>query len=325
MKSHARVATARRRPAAAPRGAASPRPGPGRPEIRRILWACDFSASSGRALDQAVSWAGLFGAEITALHVLPATLPPSGGLLSVPNPALLDPRLKSTLRRDLERFLEPARSARVSTSLDLRVGKPAEEISRMAAELPADLVVMGAHGRSLVERWVLGSVTERVLRRAPCPVLVVPGRAVTRPRAANTILCATDLSESAAEGLRYAACFARAGRSRLLLVHVLEGAPARGRVKQGTWPEAWAVVAAKARDRLLTDLARERRTEEPGRAIVSGGRPAAEILRLAQEKGVRLIVLGARGSGLGALNPFGSTARRVADAARCPVLVVRGK
>jgi nucleotide-binding universal stress UspA family protein len=322
MMSHLRAPTARRQPVTTRQAETTGRPRPGGPEIRRVRWSCDFSTASGRALDQAVSWAGLFGAEITALHVIAATLPPSGGLFSIPNPALLDPRLKGTLRRDLERFLEPARSAHMPASLDLRVGEPAEEICRLAAELPADLVVMGAGGRRPLERWRLGSATERVLRSAPCPVLVVPGRAAARSRAANIILCATDFSELGAEGLRYAAAFARAGRARLLLLHVLEDAPTGGRDKE-TWPVAWAPLAAEARHRLQKDLDRERGTGGPGQAIVAAGRPDTEIVLRAREAGARLIVLGAWGGGRTALRPFGFTARRVAEAARCPVLVIR--
>ena len=143
--------------------------------LRRILWPCDLGVVSNRALEQAVVLARLAGAEIRALHVVADTLPPSVDLVAVPNPALLDPKLRPRLVRELERRLEPARAAGVAARAQVRVGKPAREILRVAAELPADLVVMGAHERGRVARLFLGSVSERVLRAAPCPVLVVRG------------------------------------------------------------------------------------------------------------------------------------------------------
>lgn len=293
--------------------------------LKRILWPCDLTAMAGQAREWAIALARLSGAELRALHVVAASLPPSGGFLSVPNPALLDPHLRPRLVRKLERLLEPAQGAEVSARPDVRVGKAAQEILRLAASLPADLVVMGAHARGRVARWFLGSVTERVLRAAPCPVLVVRG--AQRPEAApfRTILCATDFTRPAVAALRCARALARDGNAQLLVAHVVEGAPGKGPSAATSRPHGWAAVEANARAGLRAAVAEEdaggrvRRTEE----IVARGRPHEEILKLARRRKANLIVVG-RGR-FSVLPTFGSCARRIAEAAFCPVLVVPGK
>jgi nucleotide-binding universal stress UspA family protein len=74
----------------------------------------------------------------------------------------------------LREWLVPAETAGLQTSTFVEVGNPAARILEHAASLPADLVVLGTHGRSGFERLMLGSVTEKVLRKAGCPVLTVP-------------------------------------------------------------------------------------------------------------------------------------------------------
>ena len=85
------------------------------------------------------------------------------------------------------------------------MGQPAPAILDCAVRLPADLIVMGTHGAGGFERFVLGSVAEKVLRRAACPVLTVPSRAhATSVLPFKRVVCAVDFSDSSLTALHYA-------------------------------------------------------------------------------------------------------------------------
>src|SRR4029079_5134329 len=118
----------------------------------------------------------------------------------------------------------PARRAGLQARGKLRDGDPATETVGMARELRADLIVMGTSGRSGFSRWVLGSVAETVLRRAPCPVLTVPPRAGddADPMFFKRIVCAADFSPASEAAVRYATALAAEADASLLLVHVLD-------------------------------------------------------------------------------------------------------
>jgi nucleotide-binding universal stress UspA family protein len=138
--------------------------------ISRILCPVDFSTFSRHALDYAVGIARWYNAGITALHVIPpisAFAPPTGeGLYP---PLVFSPSDLQQYRDELAAFAAASGVAALDT--EVTEGSVAGEIVRFVKELPADLVVMGTHGRSGFERLMLGSVTEKLLRKAPCPVL----------------------------------------------------------------------------------------------------------------------------------------------------------
>jgi len=135
---------------------------------KRMCCAVDFSEPSRSALAAAADLARRLGAELTLLHVYE---PPA-----VANEALVERYGRAAI--DLERQLGEwraegeSRAGRPAHSTIL-IGKPAVEIERFAREGGFHLLVLGSHGRGGVERLVLGSLAERVLREAPCPVLVV--------------------------------------------------------------------------------------------------------------------------------------------------------
>jgi nucleotide-binding universal stress UspA family protein len=141
------------------------------PTFRRICCPVDFSAPSTVALRAAAELAKRLGASLTILHVhqetpVPAPFQPDPGQDPSADERLAEARrLLDVARRDAEAAL----GAPVPT--ELLVGDPVHEIELRAADY--DLLVMGTHGRTGVRRLVLGSVTDRVLKRAPCPVVVV--------------------------------------------------------------------------------------------------------------------------------------------------------
>lgn len=144
----------------------------------RILVPTDGSALATAAARQAVDLAALAGAEVHALYVVDADA------IGFAEPAQIDvEEVRSSLRIQGEEATaaigELAEAAGVRVVDEVRVGAPAEEILEYGRQADVDLVVMGTHGRSGLARFLLGSVTERVLRAAPVPVLAVPPEDLT--------------------------------------------------------------------------------------------------------------------------------------------------
>jgi nucleotide-binding universal stress UspA family protein len=291
-------------------------------DIRRILCPSDFSGCSGRALVQAARIAARHDATVVALHVVPSSLPAPGRIGALTNPALLAPDLHERTLSGLRHFVAHAVPER-HVEIEVREGVPAREILRRAEELPADLLVIGSHGRAGFEKWVLGSVAERVLRSARCPVLTVPssGAPPSGPALFGTVLWATDFSAPADAALEYAVALAVRERSRLLLVHVTAHEPEPG--APGAPPDLATQLQQRAREWLDAAVPEDARRLCPVEAIVAAGRPHREIVRLAAERNAELIVMGAQGADVLDRMIFGSTAHRVVRAAPCPVLTVR--
>ena len=137
--------------------------------LKRILVPTDFSETSEAALSYGVALAHAFKAQLYLLHV--AEHRGEGepehpiGLVDEATPTPAQEQLVALLTERQIQELRPERA--------LRIGKPYSEIVRYAQEHEIDLIVMGTHGREGVARVLIGSVAEKVVRRAPCPVLTV--------------------------------------------------------------------------------------------------------------------------------------------------------
>lgn len=142
-------------------------------KLQRILVPTDFSDLADEALGMAITMARMFGATIEVLHVAgtASVLPPPMEVVSF---ATLVPDLYQQLQRKLEDSVPRLKVAEVPYETHLMEGVAHLEIVKRAEEMKADLIVMGTHGHGALAHAVLGSVTERVLHRAHCPVLVVP-------------------------------------------------------------------------------------------------------------------------------------------------------
>jgi nucleotide-binding universal stress UspA family protein len=277
-------------------------------------------------LRHAVSLARQFGAELKVAHVVPSLSPRSAPGLSS---AFLttDSRARELAETGLKSFVTPAVEARIPVQTEVREGDPWREILALAEELPADLVVLGTHGRGGFERLVLGSVAEKLLRRLPCPILTVcheEGRTWEAPGLVRRILCATDLTTSSAAAVAAALSLAARNQARVTLLHAVEELPWAGET-------AFFAEAAAYRKQLEHEAARElheaaQKAEAQFGVEVDewlGSGPAHhEILRMAAEEQADLIVLGPGHGGLDRLL-FGSHAQEVVRRATCPVLIVR--
>jgi nucleotide-binding universal stress UspA family protein len=135
--------------------------------IRTILHPTDFSGSAQYAFRLACSLARDHGARLVVLHAAPECVPVPGGA----GQAEIAAEHQKRLRRKLEQVTPPDATLRVDHLLEC--GDPADVICRVSREAGFDLVVMGTHGRTGLHRLLMGSVAEKVVRRAACPVLVV--------------------------------------------------------------------------------------------------------------------------------------------------------
>lgn len=143
--------------------------------INHILSPLDFSETSAHAIELATHIAGWYESRITALHVVTPLVTPYPGLPAVDprtDPLLGEPGRRRMCGEILDAFRE-ARAAGTSVDAMVNVGQPAREILDCAARLPADLIVMGTHGRRGIRRIALGSDAEQVLRTSPVPLLLV--------------------------------------------------------------------------------------------------------------------------------------------------------
>jgi nucleotide-binding universal stress UspA family protein len=326
------------------------------PLFRTILIAADFSGSSRQAFRVACSFARADEARMIVLHVVEplyvAEEPVYFGQHTVHFSVVeRDPSEYELLKRGLCQSYVPDHPLEVEYRT--RDGIPAEEILGSAEELGCDLVVMGTHGRTGLDRLLTGSVAESVLRKAHCPVLALrspthltatPETGDEVPRSPDAIPCAgapaesappqeqeaaslpirtilspTDYSDRSEAALSVARTLARDEGARLIVLHV---APVEillaGIAGVGMDPRLYRDGLEEVRGRLDgPDLA------YPVESRLRRGDAAKEILGSAEELGCDLIVMGTHGrSGLGRLL-IGSVAEAVLRGARCPVLTVK--
>ena len=154
-----------------------------KPEIRRILVPLDFSPASDRALGYARALSEEFGAPLYLLHVI------EDRLMTGPWPAEVYlgelPKLREDLVKEAERrmlaTLESLAAEGIQATGEVLIGGPSHVIIEQANTVNADLIVMGTHGRTGITHLLIGSVAERVIRHAPCPVFVIRERKAAEP------------------------------------------------------------------------------------------------------------------------------------------------
>jgi len=145
--------------------------------IRRVLYATDFSEASGRVFAAALSIAKSLDARVTILYVLPPVVPTVPELyLDAVTLDQLDKQARRWSAQQLDRLGARAKRAGVKAAPLLRDGDAADQIVSACRSVKADLIVVGTHGRRGLPKFFLGSVAERVVAMAPCPVVTVRGQ-----------------------------------------------------------------------------------------------------------------------------------------------------
>jgi nucleotide-binding universal stress UspA family protein len=297
-------------------------------EFKHILCPVDFSDASKHAMHHAIAIAGWFESHVTGLHVTrpefvfepPMLFAERGGLKAL----RVD---RDQLLARLNDWMQPATAARIPWNARVEEGVPAQCVLDVARTLPADLIVMGTHGRRGFEHLMLGSVAEKVLRNATCPVMTVPPRAATAARLPfRRLLCPVDFSEASIEALQVAFPLAEEADAELTILNVVD------------WPddETFLVEAFESPDmrrQLETQTAQridalipeEARVWSRPSAKVAIGTPHREIVAAAGDMDADLIVIGVHGRNALDVTIFGSTTNQVVRRAPCPVLTIRAR
>jgi nucleotide-binding universal stress UspA family protein len=265
--------------------------------MRRLLFPTDYSACAERAFAHAAFLADSLGAELHVLHVAPigSGRPPAS----------------------LRRFAAP----RV-IEIEERADAVPDAIVGYAADHAVSLVVMGTHGRRGPEHLALGSVAERVVRLAPCPVLTVGPAAHPAAGAVRRLLVPVDFSEHATRALAHAALLAEAYGARVDVLHALDVATLPPTLDVGlVWTDPAEDRVERTREGLAAIAGRHLPPERRGDVLVEVGDPAQAIRAAARDSD--LVVMGTHGrTGFRRL-VLGSVAERVVRRAPCPVLIVR--
>lgn len=294
----------------------------------KILCPVDFSAMSARALQYSI---GISVARRIPLLVMTVLEAPFRYLdISPPTTYDLD-RTRDALREFVREQLPTASRWKPEYDVSVETGTPADEIARVAAETGSGLLVMATHGRTGVGKWLFGSTTERLMRRPPCPLLAVArtDRELVvlhyeNPRfAVQRILVATDFSDDSARALGMAADISDAFGAEILLAHVVPEIPPFALPSEAPFAMGYEQSAVTAAERRLDAmLAGPPERWRRASTLLLRGEADVELLRVATERQIDLIVMGAAGQGGVHHNPTSLTTYRVVSHSRCPVLVV---
>jgi len=293
--------------------------------IRTILCPLDLSDTSGTAFDYAAMLARWYGASLTVLEMVWPGVPPIGPATSA---MPITPEQMQEFSAELQAFVDAKKPAGVTVDVKLREGAVVRGILQEARAISADLIIMGTHGRGGFDRFILGSVTEKVLRKSPYPVLTVPPKTEgvgTSAQPFQTIVCPIDFSVASERALHFALSLAQESGKRLRLLHVLEW-PVDRTPTPGFGPDT-----SEIRRRHEESALRELHALVPDDARIwcdcteqiAIGRPYEEILRVSSEERADLIVMGVHGRSGVELALFGSTTNHIVRGATCPVLTIR--
>jgi nucleotide-binding universal stress UspA family protein len=293
-----------------------------------IVVATDFSETAALALERAIDIAVRHQSEIALVHVMQPDIPP----LAAPEMIIVPPDYEELMREasleGLARAAERVQQAGVRVSQHLERGRAPARIIACADAIDADLIIVGTRGTTGFKHLLLGSIAEEVVRSAQQPVLTVhPGD--DRPiEPVRRLLFPTDFSATADRALSVAnRLLAESEDVRIILLHTFHIASSvvplggfRGGAGSLFVENAHQLAAQAAEPSVRALQARGFEVE----VVIERGHPAEVVTELAAQRDVDIIVMGTRGHSKLRKFLLGSTAERVVEHARCPVLTVQG-
>ena len=297
-------------------------------EIKLILCPVDFSEFSIRAYQHALSLAEHYRARLVVMHIVELSRYPFADYVASTGDYREYCRaLGEGGKEQLRQFVKNHPRDGIHPELVVHEGTAPDCILSAAQQQKAGLIVMGTHGRRGYDRLVLGSVTNRVMRRTPCPVVAVcrptHESLASQSKAADKqggyvhhlsrILFCADFSENSERALDYAISVTEEYDAELTLLHVMEDVPSAAESDESL------ATATQQLDRLIPP---ERTRALKTKTKVLLGKPYQRIIQLAEEIQAALVVMGVRGRGALDLAVFGSTIYRVLQLGPCPVMAV---
>ncbi len=288
--------------------------------LKNVLFATDFSPRSNAALPYALAIGHRYGARLYGAHVVT----PEDYLFFGPEtwPAFV--RQEEQLQQEALAHLEEQLRG-VPHQAVCGLGDVWDVLCRLIKEHDVDLLVVGSHGRTGLGKFFVGSVAEKIFRRADCPVLSVGPNVSFKPGGEirfQHIVFATDFSEDSLAALPYAVSLAEEDEAQLTLLHVVEepeaGIADLDGVKAYLMHRLQELVPPAAEPWCHAEC-----LLEFGRQFA---RPTERILEIAEEQAADLIVLGVHPvhGKLGLVTHLASTTAQILTEAACPVLTVRG-
>jgi nucleotide-binding universal stress UspA family protein len=290
----------------------------------KIVIGMDFSDTAIRA----ATWASehfATKADVALVHVIdPPDQPPFGRHL-LPPPDVVEGEAREYAATHLREIAASLRAGSVRS--EIRVGKPYEQITKLARDTAADLVVVGPHGDRPRPSKFLGTTAERIVRTSPVPVLVATNPPLGRP---HKLLVPVDDLSITPTLLEWTRDLATDFDADVTLLHVWSNAvyshvASMSYAAKANEADAREEISAELRDaglRWLNEIARTGIQRDRVTAAVTHGNPGDAAIELANAVHADLIVLGRRGTGLVAPALLGSTVGTVLHGSPCPVLVV---
>lgn len=292
-----------------------------RVQINRILCTTDFSDFSNQTISFGIALAREFRATLFICHIVELPFAGMYGEVQL-DPIAQQERMRTYAYENLTRLVE---AQDVEWEPLVSIGHPADEIARFAAQVNANLAISATHGRSGLKRLILGSVTERLMRTLPCPLLIVRDQTLSLSQQIGAgfhpkkILVGCDFSHDSDLAVQYGISLAQEFEAELHLAHVIEPPIYPDIDAEGTGRSHIAPVLER---KLMNMVPSDARHWCSPITVLLEGKPAEEISRYAENEGMALIVLGVRGQDLVESLFVGSTTDRVAKQAPCPVLSV---
>jgi nucleotide-binding universal stress UspA family protein len=282
--------------------------------LKNILCPVDFSPASLRAFDYCIKLAQNYVARLHLVHVIPPII------RSAYDFAVDTDKLTATLKKhatiELTNLRRVASDAKVDSDFEIRTGQVETEIQKSVKVEATDLVVIGKHGRRGIARWFMGSVTERLLRQLPVPILIISEGKQKRAAPPNfrKILLTTDFSDGAPEAVSYTLSLAQESQAIVTLLHVMPHTA------------GFELPYEKPREEIQAELAslipEDSRSSGTVLTEILSGVPFKEILSFIEQHTPDLVVMNIHGKGALERALLGSTAERVIRGTPCPILAI---
>jgi nucleotide-binding universal stress UspA family protein len=284
-------------------------------QVRRILFATDFSEASRAALPLVSAIARQYGSHVYVANIW-SPLPYS--MVTPEAVSTLENKQKNEAQAKARGVLATKELAGVQATVIVQPGDPVEELNRVVRQQNIDLAVLSTHGRTGWKHVVMGSVAEELFRNLTCPVLTVGpcfSKWFSEKSQLKSILFPTDLSEESRSVFPYLASLASEYKSDLTLMHVLPE-------ETGTNPDARR-LAEPLRQEMEGTFSPQISPRCRANFVIEFGDPAKCILTFAQRRNVDLIGMGVRKAVAISTHFRNTIAYQVVLGADCPVLTCR--
>lgn len=291
--------------------------------LRTILCPVDFSPPSQHAFQYAMSLARQYDASLHLLHAVPPVTHEAVDPGSLTRNGILTH--EEEMERQLQIRLAVLRHEGLRATGAVLKGKVEDVLKREAQRPRIDLVVMGTHGYRGIKRWMLGSVTEQLLRHLDKPLLIITSKSNARMTLPNLkrVLITTDFSEGTQDAIRYGFSLAEEYQAEVALLHVVPQLPdSWQRLNYQLASKDIAKMTAQAKRALEELVPEEARLWCTVAAEVRHGAPHQEIIHFIQSWAPDLLVMNIHGASFMDRAILGTTAERVIRPAACPVLAV---